>query len=53
MNYNRIKKNYDNHLWTKVMVRTAVEKGIITEMEYTMITHELYERVKKIGDTNS
>lgn len=44
MNYDRIKKNYDNQLWTKDMVKTAVQKGVITEMQYTMITSEIYEK---------
>ena len=42
MNFNRIKKNYDTGLWTKQMVRVAVEKGIITEYEYMSITKEEY-----------
>lgn len=44
MNFNRIKKNYDNELWTKNMVKTAVKKGVITEAQYTMITGEIYEK---------
>ncbi|MDE7446178.1 MAG: XkdX family protein [Lachnospiraceae bacterium] len=44
MNFNRIKKNYDNRLWTKQMVRTAVEKGVISLEEYFMITGDQYEK---------
>lgn len=43
MNFERIKKNYDNQLWTKDMVKTAVEKGVITEIQYTIITGDIYE----------
>jgi len=38
MNFQRIKDNYDNQLWTVDMVRTAVRKGIITEEQFRIIT---------------
>ncbi len=44
MNFNRIKKNYENRLWTKEMVGMAVEKGVITELQYAMITGEAYRK---------
>lgn len=31
--FEKIKKFYDMGLWTAEMVRTAVEKGVITEAE--------------------
>lgn len=43
MNFNNIKRNYDRGLWTKVMVKTAVKKGLITKQQYTEITGEQYE----------
>lgn len=39
----KVKKYYDAGIWTKRMVRDAVEKGKITEEEYQMITGEPYE----------
>lgn len=42
MNFNRIKKNYDNQLWTKEMVRIAVQKGVISKSEYMLVTGEDY-----------
>ena len=38
MNFDTIKRNYDRHLWTKQMVRTAVRKGVITKEQYREIT---------------
>lgn len=38
MNFQRIKDNYDSQLWTVDMVRTAVQKGIITEEQFHIIT---------------
>jgi len=43
MNFNSIKRNYDRGLWTKVMVKTAVKKGLITKQQYQEITGEQYE----------
>lgn len=42
MNFATIKKNYDKGLWSKVMVKTAVRKGIITKEQYQEITGEAY-----------
>lgn len=43
MNYNAIKKNYDKGLWTDVMVKVAVRKGIITKTQYKEITGKTYK----------
>ena len=43
MNFERINKNYKTGLWTKEMVELAVEKGIISEIEYFDITGEEYK----------
>ena len=43
MNFLRIKKNYEDKLWTKSMVQKAVSKGIITKEEYLLITKEPYK----------
>lgn len=42
MNFDTIKKNFDNKLWSKAMVRVAVRKGIITQEDYRKITGEAY-----------
>lgn len=42
MNFETVKRNYDRHLWTKQMVRTAVRKGVITKEQYAEITGEAY-----------
>lgn len=42
MNYNTIKHNYERGLWNKLMVKTAVRKGIITAAQYETITGEAY-----------
>lgn len=42
MNFATIKRNYDRGLWSKVMVKTAVKKGIITPEQYEEITGERY-----------
>ena len=36
-NFERIKKWYDQGLWTKEQVHQAVDKGLITEEEYIEI----------------
>ena len=41
--YEKIKKWYEQGLWTIDMVRNAVVKGRITEDEFTEITGEEYE----------
>ncbi len=38
----KVKKYYDDGLWSKARVRDAVEKGRITEAEYEEIVGEPY-----------
>lgn len=38
--FEKIKKWYDQGLWTKEQVHKAVEKGLITEAEYLEIVGE-------------
>jgi len=42
MDYDQIKRNYDRKLWSKVVVRIAVTKGLITKEQYAEITGEPY-----------
>lgn len=42
MNYQIIKKNYDKGLWSKIMVKMAVKKGVITKEQFEEITKEKY-----------
>ncbi|MBQ9980181.1 MAG: XkdX family protein [Oscillospiraceae bacterium] len=42
MNFETIKKNFDRGLWSKVMVKIAVKKGVITREQYAAITGEAY-----------
>lgn len=42
MTFEAIKKNYDRKLWNKLMVATAVVKGVITPEQYTEITGDTY-----------
>lgn len=42
MMFEKIKKWYDEGLWTKAMVRNAVKKGKITEEQYFEIVGEPY-----------
>ena len=42
MNFEQIKKNYDKGLWSAVMVKMAVRKGILTAKQYTEITGKKY-----------
>ena len=42
MNLATIKKNYDRKLWSKMQVKMAVKKGVITHEEYKEITGEDY-----------
>ena len=42
MNFKMIKKNFDNGLWTKQMVKVAVKKGVITKEQYRDKTPEEY-----------
>ncbi|MBQ2428881.1 MAG: XkdX family protein [Ruminococcus sp.] len=39
----KVKRYYDEVLWTKAMVANAVAKGWITAEEYEIITGEPYE----------
>lgn len=39
----KIQRWYRQGLWTKAMVRSAVEKGKLTEAEYEAITGETWE----------
>ncbi len=42
MNFETIKRNYERRLWSKVMVRMAVRKGVISKEQYAEITGEEY-----------
>ncbi len=42
MTFDAIKKNYDRGLWNAAMVRVAVEKGVITKIEFAEITGKTY-----------
>lgn len=39
----KIAKRYKQRLWTKVMVKNAVKKGVLTAGDYTEIVGETYE----------
>lgn len=41
--YKKIKKWYEQGLWTKAMVVNAVQKGVLTPEQYEDITGEAYE----------
>jgi uncharacterized XkdX family phage protein len=43
MNFETIKRNYEHKLWTKIMVKIAVKKGLITAAQYQEITGEEYQ----------
>lgn len=43
INYSQIKKNYDNEIWTKIMVSMCVRKGIISEEQFKTITGDEYD----------
>lgn len=43
MNFETIKRNYDRGLWNKVMVKSAIKKGVITIAQYEEITGEAYK----------
>lgn len=40
--FDKIKKWYNLGLWTKLMVGNAVKKEVITDIEYELITGEVY-----------
>lgn len=42
MNFETIKKNFERGLWSAVMVKMAVRKGIITKEQYQEITGQAY-----------
>ena len=42
MTFEMIKKNFDRGLWNKAMVKVAVVKAVITEIQYKEITGEDY-----------
>lgn len=42
--FEKIKKWYQQGIWTDDMVRSAVEKGKITPAQYTEITGKPYSR---------
>nr|DAH64555.1 MAG TPA: hypothetical protein [Caudoviricetes sp.] len=42
MTYEIIKRNYDKGLWSAVMVRVAVRKGVITKAQFKEITGKDY-----------
>ena len=42
MTYEMVKRNFDRKLWNAVMVRKAVEKGVITPEQFQDITGEAY-----------
>jgi hypothetical protein len=44
MTYEVIKHNYDRGLWSDVMVRMCVRKGIITEEQYEAIINGANEQ---------
>nr|DAM50249.1 MAG TPA: hypothetical protein [Caudoviricetes sp.] len=39
----KIAKWYKQRLWTKLMVKNAVKKGVLTAGDYTEIVGEAYE----------
>lgn len=41
--YDKIKKYYDDGLWSKTRVRNMVLKDVITTEEYQEITGEVFE----------
>ena len=42
MKFENIKKIYDQKMWSKNMVRTAVRKGLITKEEFALIVGEKF-----------
>jgi hypothetical protein len=42
MNFEIIRKNYEKGLWTILMVKMAVKKGVITKAQFQEITGEEY-----------
>lgn len=48
MNFFRVKKNYDNNLWSKKMVADAVKSKVITAEEYYVIVGEEYKEEQDV-----
>ncbi len=44
MTFEIVKRNYDSRLWTKKMVKIAVDKGVITPEQFKKITGDKYEK---------
>lgn len=42
MNYETIKKNFEQKLWNIAMVKTAVRKGVISKEQFKEITGKDY-----------
>lgn len=42
MNFETIKKNFERGLWSAIMVKMAVRKGLITKENYQEITGQAY-----------
>lgn len=42
MNFETIKKNFERGLWSAIMVKMAVRKGVITKEQYQEITGQTY-----------
>lgn len=42
MNYETVKKNFEQNLWTIAMVKVAVRKGVITKEQFKEITGKEY-----------
>ena len=43
MSFERVKYYYEAGLWSKVMVKMAVRKGVITKEQYKEITGDDYQ----------
>ena len=43
MNFETIKRNFDQGLWNAMMVKMAVRKGVITADQYKEITGQDYK----------
>lgn len=43
MNFDMIKRNFDKGLWSVMMVKIAVKKGVITKEQFKEITNEEYK----------
>lgn len=43
MSFEMIKRNFDKGLWSVMMVKIAVKKGVITKEQFKEITNEEYK----------